>query len=112
MDYAILKTGGKQYRVSPGDVIDVERLPVESGAEIELEHVIALSENGEVTIGQPLVEGAKAIAQVHAQARDKKIRVFKYKRKTRYRRTIGHRQPYTRLQIVEIVREGVQANGS
>ena len=106
MDYAILKTGGKQYRVSPGDVIDVEKLPVELGAEIELGDVVALSEGGEVTIGQPVVEDARVIAQVHAQDRDKKIRVFKYKPKTRYRRTRGHRQPYTRLQIVEIVREG------
>ena len=106
MDYAILRTGGKQYRVSPGDIIDVEKLPVEPGAEIELEDILALSEKGEITIGQPLVEGAKVIAQVHAQARDKKIMVFKYKNKTRYRRTRGHRQAYTRLQIVEITRAG------
>ncbi len=105
MDYAIFKTGGKQYRVSPGDIIDVEKLPVEPGAEIELEEVLALSEDGEVTFGQPVIEGAKVIAQVHRQARDKKIRVFKYKRKTRYRKMRGHRQPYTRLQIAEIVRE-------
>ena len=112
MDYAILKTGGKQYRVSLGDIIDVDRLPVESGAEVELDKIFALSENGQVTLGQPLIEGAKVIAQVQAQARDKKIRVFKYKRKTRYRRTIGHRQAYTRLQIVDVIREGVGANGS
>ena len=105
MDYAIFKTGGKQYRVSPGDIIDVEKLPVEPGAEIELEEVLALSENGEVTFGQPVIEGAKVIALVHRQAKDKKIRVFKYKRKTRYRKMRGHRQPYTRLQIAEIVRE-------
>ena len=104
MDYAILKTGGKQYRIAPGDVIDVEKLQAETGSEIELEGVIALSEGGELTVGQPVVAGAKVIAQVHAQERDKKIRVFKYKRKTRYRRTRGHRQPYTRLQIVEVVR--------
>lgn len=104
MDYAILKTGGKQYRVAPGDIIDVEKLQAETGSEIELEGVLALSENGEFTVGQPVVAGAKVIAQVQAQERDKKIRVFKYKPKTRYRRTRGHRQPYTRLQIVEIVR--------
>ena len=83
----------------------MEKLPVEPGAEIELEEVLALSENGEVTFGQPVIEGAKVIALVHRQARDKKIRVFKYKRKTRYRKMRGHRQPYTRLQIAEIVRE-------
>ena len=106
MNYAIFKTGGKQYRVSPGDIIDVEKLPAEPGSEIELDEVVALSNNGEVTFGRPIIEGARVIAQVHTQARDKKILVFKYKRKTRYRRTLGHRQAYTRLQIVEIVTNG------
>ena len=106
MDYAIVKTGGKQYRVSAGDVIDVEKLPVEPGAEIELDRVLAVSKGGEFVFGSPFIFGAKVIAQVHAQARDKKIRVFKYKPKVRYRRTRGHRQPYTRLQIVDIVRDG------
>ena len=105
MDYAILKTGGQQYRVAPGDLIDVDRLPVETGAEIELDKVVAVSQGGEFTVGRPLVNGAKVIAQVQSQARDKKIRVFKYKRKTRYRRTYGHRQPFTRLQIVEILQD-------
>ena len=106
MNYAILRTGSKQYRLAPGDVVDVEKLPVEVGAEIELTDVLALSEDGEVTYGHPLVPGAKVIAQVEDQAREKKIVVFKYKRKTRYRRKKGHRQPYTRLSIVEIVRNG------
>lgn len=105
MDYAIFKTGGKQYRVSAGDIIDVEKLPVEPGAEIELDHVLALSEDGEVTFGRPIIQGAKVIAQVQSQARDKKIKVFKYKPKTRYRSMRGHRQAYTRLQIVDLVRE-------
>ena len=67
MDYAIFKTGGKQYRVSPGDIIDVEKLPVEPGAEIELENVLALSQDGEVTYGQPVIEGAKVITDAGAE---------------------------------------------
>ncbi len=110
MEHAIFRTGGKQYRVSPGDVIDVEKLPVEPGAEIELREVLALSKDGDLTVGQPTIEGASVIAQALQQARDKKIRVFKYKPKTRYRRMRGHRQPYTRIQIVEIVQE--KGNGA
>ena len=83
----------------------MEKRPAGPAAGIELEEVLALSENGEVTSGQTLVGGAKVIALVHRPSRDKKIRVFKYKRKTRYRKMRGHRQPYTRLQIAEIVRE-------
>ena len=105
MEYAIFKTGGKQYRVGLGDVIDVEKLPVEPGSEIELDQVLALSKDGQVTYGQPILSGVKVIAQVQRQFRDKKIRVFKYKPKTRYRKMRGHRQPYTRLQIAEIVQE-------
>ena len=106
MEYAIVKTGGKQYRVAEGEGIDVEKLSVEPGSEIELDSVLAVSKGGEFVYGSPFVSGAKVIAQVHAQARDKKIRVFKYKPKVRYRRTRGHRQHYTRLQIVDIVQDG------
>ena len=105
VEYAIFKTGGKQYRAALGDVIDVEKLPVEPGSEIELDQVLALSKDGQVTYGQPILSGVKVIAHVQRQFRDKKIRVFKYKRKTRYRRMRGHRQPYTRLQIADIVQE-------
>ena len=112
MEYAIFKTGGKQYRVSPGDVIDVDRLAVEPGAEIELDQVLAFCKDGEVSIGRPLLEGMKVIAHVQQQYRDKKIRVFKYKPKTRYRRMRGHRQPYTRLQIVELAKDQEEPDGS
>ena len=105
MDYAIFKTGGKQYRVSPGDVIDVDKLAVEPGAEIELDQVLAFSKDGEVSFGRPHLEGVKVVAHVQEQYRDKKIRVFKYKPKTRYRVMRGHRQPYTRLQIVELAQD-------
>ena len=103
MDYAILKTGSKQYTVKMGDVIDVEKLPVEEGSTVELTDVLAVSRDGELTFGNPLVPSASVLAQVQAHNRDKKIIVFKYKRKTRYRRKKGHRQPYTRLAIMAIV---------
>ncbi len=112
MEYAIFKTGGKQYRVSPGDVIDVEKLPVEPGAEIELDEVLAFCKDGQVAIGRPLLDGVKVIAHVQQQYRDKKIKVFKYKPKTRYRKMRGHRQAYTRLQIAEIAQDQEEADGS
>lgn len=106
MAYAILKTGSKQYRVRPGDVIDVEKLPVEEGTSIELSDVLAVSKDTGLVLGSPLVADAKVLADVRRQDRDKKIIVFKYKRKVRYRRKKGHRQPYTRLAITGIVVNG------
>ena len=105
-DYAILKTGGKQYRVKPGDELDVEKLPAEEGAYIELGDILAVSRNGELSVGNPLIADASVLAQVRSQYRDKKILVFKYKRKVRYRRKKGHRQPYTRLYITSITHAG------
>ena len=109
MDYAIFRTGGKQYRVSPRDVIDVEKLPVDAGSRIELDNVLAISRDGHLQLGRPLVAGAKVVAEVTEQTRDRKIIVFKYKRKTRYRRKKGHRQQYTRLAIRELLLEGEEA---
>ena len=86
--------------------MDVEKLAVEPGSEIELGEVVAISKDGKVSFGQPLVDGAKVIAHVHEHKKDRKIRVFKYKRKTRYRRSTGHRQTHTRLQVVEILNGG------
>ena len=102
MDYAIIKTGGKQYRVKPGDELDVELLPSPVDSVAEFGEVLALSDGGEVTIGAPLVEGAKVTAQVLSHYKDKKLMVFKYKAKNRYRRKRGHRQTYTRLRIQDI----------
>ena len=102
MDYAIIKTGGKQYRVKPGDVLDVEKLPLAVGSVTEFDQVLAVSEDGVVNFGRPNVDGARVVAEVQSQYRDKKILVFKYKRKTRYRRKKGHRQNYTRLLIQDI----------
>ena len=102
MNYAIFKTGGKQYRVQPGDVLDVELLPLAVGDSAEFNEVLALSAGGEVTFGAPVVAGAKVVAQVQSHYKDKKLMVFKYKAKTRYRRKRGHRQNYTRLVIQDI----------
>ena len=99
MDYAVFKTGGKQYRVQPGDTLDVELLPNEIDSIAEFDQVLALSDGGEVTIGAPLVEGAKITAQVLSHYKDRKLMVFKIKAKNRYRRKRGHRQTYTRLRI-------------
>ena len=106
MDYAIFKTGGKQYRVKPGDVLDVEKLPLEVGSVAEFDQVLAVSEDGQVSFGAPLVSGATVTAEVQSHYKDRKLIVFKYKRKTRYRRKKGHRQTYPRLLI-----QGIQSGG-
>ena len=98
MDYAVFKTGGKQYRVKPGDTLDVELQPNEVDTIAEFGEVLALSDGGEVTFGVPVIEGAKVTAQVLSHYKDKKLMVYKYKAKHRYRRKRGHRQTYTRLQ--------------
>lgn len=101
--YAIVETGGKQYKVSAGDTIDVERLPAEEGSTIEMDRVLLVADGKKVSVGRPTVEGAKVIADVLGEGKGEKIIVFKYKSKVHYRRKIGHRQIYTRLAIKEIV---------
>ncbi|HSP46987.1 MAG TPA: 50S ribosomal protein L21 [Clostridiaceae bacterium] len=101
--YAVLKTGGKQYKVSEGDVIFVEKLVADVDSTVELTEVMAFAgENGEIKVGAPLIEGAKVLAKVVAQDKAKKIVVFKYKPKKDYRKKQGHRQPYTKLLIEKI----------
>jgi large subunit ribosomal protein L21 len=101
--YAIIQTGGHQYRVAVGDQLDVEKLPVEPGTEIMLDQVLLVSDdNNQVLVGTPTVLGARVRATVVDQFRGEKIIVFKYKPKKRYRRKMGHRQDLTRLAIQEI----------
>ena len=102
MDYAIFRTGGKQYRVKPGDTLDVELLPNAVDTVAEFGEVLAVSNGGELTVGSPSVPGARIVARVQSHYRDRKLMVYKYKAKTRYRRKRGHRQPYTRLLIQDI----------
>ena len=101
--YAVVKTGGKQYRVSPGDTIEVEKLPHEVGDSIELDQVLLVVDGPAAKIGRPLVEGARVKATVTRQAKGRKVIVFKYRSSKRYRRKNGHRQNYTRLRVDEIV---------
>ena len=107
--FAVVQTGGKQYRVHPGDVVDVERLPVDVGAPVDLSDVRLIAGGGEVLVGSPQVEGALVRAQVVEHLRGPKLVVFKYKAKTRYRRKTGHRQELTRLQIEDVVLPGSAA---
>ena len=105
-DYAVIQTGGRQYRVEPGDVLDVEKISVETGEQVELNDILLINENDEILLGSPNIQGASVLAVVKSQHRGPKIIIFKYKNKTHYRRKNGHRQDYTRLEIQEI-RSGV-----
>jgi large subunit ribosomal protein L21 len=100
--FAILRTGGKQYKVEPGQTIEVERLPYEIGQHVELGDVLMVSADEGVRVGAPVIEGARVRATVMAHNRGPKIDVFKYKNKKRYRRLSGHRQELTRLLIEAI----------
>jgi len=100
--YAIVRSGGKQYRVQQGATIDVERLPAPEGGRVELADVLLLAEDGRVTVGTPTVPGVKVVAEVVSHGRGPKLIVFKYKAKTRYRKKTGHRQAFTRLAIQRI----------
>jgi large subunit ribosomal protein L21 len=100
--YAVIETGGKQYRVSEGDRITVERLAAEQGSEITIDRVLMIGGDGSTRIGTPTVEGASVTATIDEHKRGEKIVIFKYKAKKRYRRKTGHRQELTRLTITGI----------
>ena len=97
--YAVIETGGKQYRVQEGDVITVEKLDVEAGSKIELDKVLVLNNGTELKVGAPYVEGAKVVGEVVENGKGKKVIIFKYKAKKDYRKKQGHRQPYTMIKI-------------
>lgn len=100
--YAIIQTGGKQYRVTEGDVLNIEKLEAAEGEVVAFDRVLTVVSNGDVKIGTPVVAGAKVTAKVVAHGKDKKILVFKYKAKSNYRRRQGHRQPFTKVVIEKI----------
>jgi large subunit ribosomal protein L21 len=100
--YAVVITGGKQYKVQEGDVIYVEKLEADVEASVELGNVLAVGKEDGLVVGTPVVEGAKVFAKVLEQGKARKVIVFKYKRKKDYRRKQGHRQPFTKLQIEKI----------
>ena len=99
---AIIETGGKQYKVAEGDTLFIEKLPVEAGEAVTFDKVLAVIDGENVTVGTPVVEGAKVDASVVKNGKGKKIIVFKYKPKKGYRRKQGHRQPYTKVTIGKI----------
>ncbi|HNB50648.1 MAG TPA: 50S ribosomal protein L21 [Anaerolineales bacterium] len=103
MKYAIVESGGKQYKAVEGETIEVDLLPVEAGDAVELKQVLLVANDGHVSIGKPTVAGATIKATVVSHVQGRKVLVFKYKTRVRYRRKRGHRQHYTRLQINEIV---------
>ena len=102
--YAVLETGGKQYKVQPGDVIEVERLDGEVGDQVELGRVLMVTDDdGKPTFGSPVIDGAKALGEIVEQGKGEKLIIFKYKPKVRYRRKTGHRQVVTRVRVGSIL---------
>jgi large subunit ribosomal protein L21 len=108
-NYAIIETGGKQYKVAEGQTIDVELLDVAVGGAIELDRVLLIAEGDKITSGQPVIEGAKVLATAQKNGKGDKVIVFKFKAKTRYRRKNGHRQSFTTLSINKILPPGAEA---
>ena len=100
--YAVVKTGGKQYRVSAGEKIKVEQIPAEVGAEIALDEVLVVADGAEVKLGNPLVAGASVKAKVIGHGRGEKVHIFKMRRRKHYRKSQGHRQNYTEIEILGI----------
>ncbi len=100
--YAIIETGGKQFKVEEGDVLKVELLHAEAGETVEINKVLMVNKDGQVTVGAPYVDGAKVSLKVEENGKGKKIVVFKYKAKKNYRKKKGHRQPYTKVTVEKI----------
>jgi large subunit ribosomal protein L21 len=101
-DYAIIETGGKQVQASPGAELKVEKLDASPGDTVEFDRVLLVSRDGDIRLGRPYVDGARVSATVTSQDRDRKVLVFKKKRRKHYRRTRGHRQPYTAVRVESI----------
>lgn len=102
MSFAIIKTGGKQYKVKEGDRLKVEKLPYNEGEEFDFDDVLLWANSEDLKIGKPLVDGAKVKAKVLKTAKAKKVIVFRYTRKTRYKKKKGHRQPFSEIEILKI----------
>lgn len=100
--YAVIKTGGKQYKVQKDEVLKVEKLDVDSGDKIEFDQVLMVADNGDVKVGKPYVEGSKVAAEVVGHGRGKKIMVLKFRRRKQYLKRQGHRQDFTKIKITDI----------
>ena len=101
--YAVIQTGGKQYRVAPGDTVFVEKLGGDAGDAVEFEDVRFVSKDGEVSVGAPCVDGAKVSGEIVSHGRGQKLIVYKFMRRKDYRRKNGHRQAYTEVKITDVV---------
>jgi large subunit ribosomal protein L21 len=97
--YAVIKTGGKQYKVAPGEKLKIEQIPADVGSQVVLDQVLLVANGDAVTVGKPLVSGAKVAATVVSQGRHDKVRIFKMRRRKHYQKRQGHRQNYTEIQI-------------
>ena len=100
--YAVIKTGGKQYRVEQGDVLRIEKLEVGTGESVDFDEVLLVADGDKINVGQPLISGAKVSAEVVSQGRHDKIRIMKFRRRKHYRRQAGHRQWFTEVKITGI----------
>ena len=101
--YAVIETGGKQYRVQPGETVVVETLPGEAGDAVEFARVLLISDDESVAVGRPIIEGARVTGQILEHGLGEKLTVFKFKRRKNYRKRNGHRQPYTAVKIDQVV---------
>jgi large subunit ribosomal protein L21 len=110
--FAVIKTGGKQYKVTPGQLVEVEFLPFAPDTEVDLDQVLLVATDSETMLGNPLVAGAVVKATVKRQGRGEKLIIFKYKSKKRYRRKTGHRQNYTYLKIDDVVVNGASVKSA
>lgn len=104
--HAVIKTGGKQYRVAAGDKLNIETIAGEAGADVEFDQVLMISDGDDVAVGTPFVDGAKVTAKLVEHGRGEKIRIIKFKRRKHYRRQMGHRQNYTRVEITGVHKAG------
>jgi len=102
---AVIKTGGKQYLVSPGDKIKIEKINKKEGNEVTFKDVLLVKKNRKVEVGTPMVKGAKVVGKIISQGKGKKVIVFKYRSKTRYKKKKGHRQPFTEIEITKIEKQ-------
>ena len=100
--YAVIQTGGKQYRVSEGDILRIEKLGADEGVEMELDKVLMIADGDNIKVGAPYVEGGKVLATVRSHGRSKKVNIVKFRRRKQYLKRQGHRQSYTELQITGI----------
>ena len=110
--YAVIESGGKQYRVAPGDVIRVEKLDVPAGESIDLDRILLLANEDGAQMGSPVLAGISVTAKVRSHGRGEKIRIFKLRRRKNYRRQAGHRQGYTELEITQVAGVGVAKSES